>query len=309
MAKLNYGGQAVMEGVMMRGAQVSAVCVRQPSGEIVTHCEPLPAALYRGRIAKLPFVRGLVMLWDSMGLGMRALLWSADVALSEGEEDVTFSGPLAWGTVALSVGLAVGLFFLLPMFLVSLLDRAISSALLSNLAEGLVRLGLFIGYLWAIGFMPDIRRVFAYHGAEHKTINAYEHGAALEPAVVAQFPRAHTRCGTSFILIVLVVFIVLSTLMGRPPILVRLLSRLVLIPVVTGVAYEVIKLLARLQERSRLVRLIIAPGLALQRLTTREPDESMIEVAIAALREVLRSEGLLPAEELPGEPAAVPTPV
>ncbi|MFH1086766.1 MAG: DUF1385 domain-containing protein [Chloroflexota bacterium] len=302
MTKFNYGGQAVMEGVMMRGAQRCAVCVRQPSGEIVTHGEPLPAALYRGRISKWPFVRGLVMLWDALGLGMRALIWSANVALGE-EEEVRFSGPLAWGTVALSLALAVGLFFLLPMFLVSLLDRAIASPLLSNLAEGLVRLGLFVGYLWAIGFMPDIRRVFAYHGAEHKTINAYEHGAALEPAEVAHYPRAHTRCGTSFMLIVLVVFIVLATLMGRPPIVLRLLSRLVLIPLVTGVAYEAIRLLARLHERSALARLLIAPGLALQRLTTREPDEQMLEVSIAALREVLRSEGLLPAEGAAAAPA------
>jgi uncharacterized protein YqhQ len=293
MTRFNYGGQAVLEGVMMRGEHESAVCVRHPNGEIVCHREPLPAALYRSRVARWPFVRGLAMLWDSLGLGMRALTWSADVALSE-EEQVSFSGPLAWGTIALSMGLGVGLFFLLPMFLISLLDRSISSSLLSNLAEGIVRLGLFVGYLWAIGFMPDIRRVFAYHGAEHKTINAYEHGARLEPDVVAQYSRAHTRCGTGFLLIVLVIFVLVSTLMGRPPLAMRLLSRIVMIPIVAGIAYELIKLLARNYEKHLWARLLVTPSLALQRFTTREPDLAMLEVSIQSLQQVLQSEGLLP---------------
>lgn len=297
MTKFNYGGQAVMEGVMMRGEHASAVCVRSPSGTIVTHREPLNAFVYRSRALKWPFVRGLTMLWDSLGLGLRALMWSADVALSEEEEQVSFSGPLAWGTVALSLGLGVGLFFLLPMFLVSLLDQHITSTVVSNLAEGLVRLTLFVLYLWAIGFMPDIRRVFAYHGAEHKTINAYEHGARLEPKSVAAFSAAHTRCGTGFLLIVLIVFVLISTVMGRPPLALRLLSRIVLIPIVAGISYEVMKLAARYYERSALVRALIAPGLALQRLTTREPDESMLEVSIQALQEVLDSEGLLTHKE------------
>lgn len=292
MSPLNYGGQAVMEGVMMRGAREWAVCVRAPSGQIVSHGDALPEAIYRSRWSKTPFVRGLALLWDSLGLGFRALMWSADVALSE-EADAHLSGPLAWGTVALSVAAGVGLFFLLPMFLVSLVDRAISSALWSNLIEGLVRLSLFIGYLWAIGFMPDIRRVFAYHGAEHKTINAYEAGAPLEPETVSRYSRAHTRCGTGFLLIVLVLFVLIATLMGRPPLWLRLISRIVLIPIVAGVAYEVMKLTARLYDHSRLVRVILAPGLALQRLTTREPDLSMLEVSIAALKQVLVSEGLL----------------
>lgn len=298
MSPLNYGGQAVMEGVMMRGEREWAVCVRAPSGQIVTRSDALPSAIYRSRWARLPFVRGLTMLWDSLGLGMRALMWSADVALAE-ETDAHLSGPLAWGTVALSMAAGVGLFFLLPMFLVSLIDRAIPSALGSNLLEGLVRLGLFVGYLWAIGFMPDIRRVFAYHGAEHKTINAYEAGAPLEPESVARYSRAHTRCGTGFLLIVLVLFVLIATLVGRPPLLLRLASRLVLIPVVAGLAYEIIKWSARWYERSALVRLALAPGLALQRLSTREPDAAMLEVSIAALQRVLASEGLLaPAEDV-----------
>lgn len=302
MASFNYGGQAVIEGVMMRGEHDWAVCVRHPSGSIVTHREPLTAFVYRSRVLKWPFVRGLIMLWDSLGLGMRALMWSADVAISEEDQEVHFSGALAWGTVILSLGLGIGLFFLLPMFLVSLLDKVIDSAFLSNLAEGLVRLGFFTIYLWAIGFMPDIRRVFAYHGAEHKTINAYEGGATLQPEVVASFSRTHTRCGTGFLLIVLVIFVVIATLMGRPPLAIRLLSRIVLIPVVAGIAYELMKLGAKYYDRSAVVRWLLTPGLALQRLTTREPEPDMIQVSINALQEVLHSEGLLDDKPEPSAP-------
>jgi len=292
MSSFNYGGQAVMEGVMMRGEREWAVCVRHPSGGLVVHREPLPKAIYRSRVLRWPFFRGLTMLWDSLGLGLRALTWSADVALSE-EEDVHFSGPLAWTTIFVSLAFGIGLFFLLPMFLVSLVDRHVSSALWSNLAEGVVRLGLFLLYLWLIGLMPDIRRVFAYHGAEHKTINAYERGAPLVPAEVARYTRAHIRCGTGFLLIVLIVFVLIATMIGRPPLLLRLLSRLVLIPIVAGISYELLKLSARYYEKSAVVRALVAPGLGLQQLTTREPEPEMLEVSIRALQEVLHSEGLL----------------
>jgi uncharacterized protein YqhQ len=296
MSHFNYGGQAVMEGVMMRGEHDWAVAVRDPAGTIVVRRQALPKAIYRSPILKWPFLRGLIMLWDSLGLGMQALTWSADVALSE-EEDVSFTGPMAWGTIALSLILGVGLFFLLPMFLVSLVDSQIYSAVFSNLIEGLVRLGLFVLYLWAIGFMPDIRRVFAYHGAEHKTINAYEAGAPLEPEAVARYSRAHTRCGTGFLLIVLIIFVIVSTIIGRPALYLRIISRIVMIPVVAGIAYELLKLNAKYYARSALIRAIAAPGLALQRLTTREPDLPMLEVSIRALQEVLASEGLSPIEE------------
>ncbi len=314
MARFNYGGQAVMEGVMMRGEREWAVCVRNPSGQIITHHEPLKGVVYRSRALRLPFLRGLTMLWDALGLGIRALMWSADVAMGEEEDTPSFTGPMGWATVAASLAIGVGLFFLLPMFLVSLLDRVIASALLSNLAEGVVRLSIFVFYLWAVGQMPDIRRVFAYHGAEHKAINAYEHGAPLEPEEVARYPRAHTRCGTGFLLIVLVTFVVISTFIGRPPILLRLASRIVLIPLVAGVSYEFVKLAARYYERSVVMRALMAPGLALQRLTTREPDASMLEVSIAALQEVLQSEGLATQESAVaamaapgGRPAAAAT--
>jgi uncharacterized protein YqhQ len=295
MPEINYGGQAVMEGVMMRGQHEMAVCVRHPSGAIVSHREPLPQAVYRSRVSKWPFFRGLVTLWDALGLGMRALIWSADVALSE-EENIQFSGPLGWATVAASVALGIGLFFLLPVFLVNTADRHITSALFSNLAEGVVRLGIFVLYLWGISFFPDIRRVFAYHGAEHKTISAYEHGAPLNTEDVMAYSRAHTRCGTGFLLIVLLVFILISVFVGRPPLVWRLLSRLVLVPVVAGISYECIKLASKYYERSVIARVLAAPGLALQRLTTREPDPDMVEVSIQALKEVLYAEGLLERE-------------
>ncbi|MHB1357733.1 MAG: DUF1385 domain-containing protein [Anaerolineae bacterium] len=290
MKRFDYGGQAVLEGVMMRGESACAVAVRTPEGQIRIHREPLDPTIYRSKLLKLPVLRGLKMLWDSLGLGMKALLWSADVAVGDEQEGVRFSGPVAWGTVAISLAFGIGLFFLLPAFLTGLIDRAISSSLLSNLLEGLVRLVIIIGYMGLVGLMPDIRRVFGYHGAEHKTINAYEAGAELDPVSVAPYSTAHTRCGTGFLLVVAVIFILLSTLFGRPPLLVRLLTRLILIPVVAGIAYEWIKFSAHHYKTSTLIRVLAAPGLALQRLTTRQPEPAMLEVAIAALKDVLESQ-------------------
>ncbi|MCG2768902.1 MAG: DUF1385 domain-containing protein [Anaerolineae bacterium] len=288
MAEFSYGGQAIIEGVMMRGSKSVAIAVRDPSGQIVVQREPLNAFIYQGPISKIPVLRGLTSLWDALVLGIRALMRSADVALGE-EEGVEFSGPVAWGTMALSLALGAGLFFLLPMFLVSLVDQYISSSLASSAIEGVIRILLFIGYIAAIGLMPDIRRVFAYHGAEHKTINAYEDGATLEPATVAKYSTAHTRCGTGFLLIVLVIYILITAPMGRPPLLIRLASRLITIPIVAGISYELMKFGARHYDNP-LVKALVAPGLALQRLTTREPDESMLEVAIASLQSVLAAE-------------------
>ncbi len=284
MSQVHYGGQAVIEGVMMRGARNMAIAVRKPSGEVLLHSEPLPAGIYNSRIGRLPFVRGLTMLWDTLVLGTRALMFSADAALSD--EDVKFDGPIMWGTLLLSFGLAIGLFVLLPLFLVSLVDRFITLPLLSNLAEGLVRLTFFVVYLIAIARMPDIRRVFAYHGAEHKTVNAFEAGAPLTPHSVAAYSTAHTRCGTGFLLSVLLIFVLLTSLLGRPPLLWRIVSRLALVPVVSAIAYETMKFSAAHQDNP-LVRMLAAPGLWLQRLTTLQPDEPMLEVAIAALQRVV----------------------
>jgi uncharacterized protein YqhQ len=290
LAKFYYGGQAVLEGVMMRGRKSMAVAVRAPDGQITLHEEPLTAAIYTKKWGQWPFVRGVKMLWDALGLGMRALLWSADVAMSE-EEDVKFTGPVAWTTVASSLLVAVGLFFLLPTLAAKWL-APLAGGLAGSVIEGVIRLGLFLLYLWGIGFMPDIRRVFGYHGAEHKTINAYEAGAPLNPSSVAHYSTSHTRCGTSFLLTVMVIAIIVFAPFHFNNVLLRLASRIVLIPVVAGIAYEFMRFTAARVERPW-VRVLIAPGLALQRLTTREPDETMLECAIAALKPVLAADGIL----------------
>ncbi len=290
MSDVHYGGQAVIEGVMIRGGKHMAVAVRRPSGDIVVHSEPLPSGIYNSPLGRLPFLRGLTMLWDTLVLGTRSLMYSADVALEE--EDVEFGGAMMWGTLLASLALGVGLFVVLPAFVVSLVDRFIASPLLSNLAEGLVRLALFTTYLYVIGQLPDIRRVFAYHGAEHKTVSAYEAGVPLAPETIKPFPTAHLRCGTDFLLIVLAVFVLISSMLGRPPLLLRLLSRLVLVPIVAAISYEFIKFAAR-HDDNPLVRLLITPGLWLQRLTTREPEDGMLEVSIAALQRVLQEDGVL----------------
>jgi uncharacterized protein YqhQ len=295
----HYGGQAVIEGVMMRGARNMAVAVRQPSGAILVHSEVLPSGLYNSTIGRLPLVRGLTMLWDTLVLGTRSLMFSADAALVD--EDVHFGGPIMWGTLLVSLLVGVGLFVLLPMLLVGLVDRFIKVALLSNLIEGLIRLLIFLAYLLAIRRMPDIRRVFAYHGAEHKTINAYESGAPLTPEEVTRFSTAHTRCGTSFLLIVLLLFVLLTSLLGRPPLVWRLLSRLVLIPLVAALAYEFIKFTAGHGDNV-LVKILAAPGLWLQRLTTGAPDDRMLEVSIAALQRVLADDSASPSSSgTPGQ--------
>ncbi len=305
MAKFYYGGQAVIEGVLMRGQNRVAVAVRTPKGEIKVLEEPLTAAVYRAKWARWPFLRGLSALWDALVLGTKALLWSADVAVAE-EEDATqgFTGPIAWGTIALSLAVGIGLFILLPSFVAQQLERWIHSSLVSSLVEGGIRLGLFILYLWGIGFSEEIRRVFAYHGAEHKTINAYEAGAPLTPESVAKYSREHVRCGTSFLLFVLLISILLFAPFNFQNVLLRLLSRLILVPVLAMISYEILRLSAA-RPHHPLLRWFIVPGLMLQRLTTREPDLDMLEVAIAALVPVLIADGqqipgiqvLLPAQE------------
>ncbi len=294
--KFNYGGQAVIEGVMMRGSRQVAVAVRNPEGEIVVHEQDINSSLYNGFWSKVPFVRGLGLLWDSLGLGMRALTFSADVAVGDEAE---FSGPMAWGTIALSLAISVALFFLTPAAAADGLHRltGLDSPFVGNLVEGVIRLLLVIGYIWAIGRMEDIKRLFAYHGAEHKTINAYEDNAPLTPESVARYPLEHPRCGTGFLLVVVVISVLIFSMLGRPHILLRLASRIVLIPIVAGIAYEYIRLLARNLDKP-LARILVAPQLWLQKLTTREPSLDMLEVSITALQNVLATEHLpVPAQE------------
>ena len=301
MSKHYYGGQAVIEGVMMRGRKTMAVAVRNPQGEIVLHEEPLTARIYTSNWGQWPFIRGVGMLWDALGLGMRALMWSAEVASQEeGEEKIEFSGPVAWTTLAGSLAFAVALFFLVP----TLASRWLASfandhAVVDAILEGAIRLVLFTAYLWAISLMPDIRRVFGYHGAEHKTINAYEAGADLTVEEVQKYSVQHVRCGTSFLLYVLVISIILFaplTFAGVEPgwlaLLLRFVTRLLLIPVVAGISYEILRFSASHMD-SPLMRAVIAPGLALQKMTTRKPDDSMVACAIAALQPVLAADGML----------------
>jgi uncharacterized protein YqhQ len=300
MSKQYYGGQAVLEGVMMRGRTSMAVAVRNPQGNIVVHTEPLTAKIYTASWGKWPFIRGLTLLWDALGLGMRALMWSAEVSAQEDEnEKVEFSGPVAWTTVATSMAFAVGLFFLLPTFASRWMATYVNdNVVVDAIFEGAIRLILFVAYIWAIGRIPEIGRVFGYHGAEHKAINAYEAGAPLTVESVRLYSLQHVRCGTSFLLYVLVISIILFaplTFAGVEPgwlaLLLRFVTRLLLVPVVAGIAYEIIRFSAA-HAGNPLMRLLVAPGLAMQKLTTREPDESMIEAAIAALEPVLAADGI-----------------
>jgi uncharacterized protein YqhQ len=274
----NYGGQAVIEGVMMRGKQAVAIAMRAPNQEIVIHKESL-GSLYRSRLAKIPFLRGLIMLWDALGLGMRALTVSANTQTGE---DQKLEGPALYTTLGISLAFGIGLFFLTPAFVGQLSERFIGwNSWWGNLLEGIVRLGLLIGYVVLIGLIPDIQRVFAYHGAEHKTINAYEAGAELTPECVARYSLQHPRCGTAFLLTLVVLSVLLFAMLGPLPMFWRLTSRIVLLPVLAGAAYEYIRWTARHLD-SPLVRLLVQPNLALQRLTTREPSLDMLEVSIAA---------------------------
>lgn len=290
MPKFFYGGQAVIEGVMMRGRTRYAVAVRRPSGEIVVVEEDLPRSLQSGVLLRVPFLRGILMLWEMLALGLKTLTFSANVSM--GDDDAKLAGPALWGTLAMSVIVAVGLFMVFPMVAVSFTDAWVTSPLMSNLIEGVFRLGTLLLYLAVIGLVPDIRRVFGYHGAEHKAINAFEGGDPLTVKAVQRHSLHHPRCGTGFLLVVVAVSIVVFALLGRPDMWLRLSSRVLLVPLIAAVAYEVIRAGARYYHL-RGVRMALAPTLALQRLTTRQPDDGMVEVAIAALMAVLRAEGVI----------------
>ena len=293
----NYGGQAVIEGVMMRGRKHMAVAVRDPNGHIVLHSEPLNPRIYAGLINKVPFIRGFTLLWDALVLGMRTLMFSADVAMRGEEEEVEFSGPLAWGTIAFSIFMAIAIFFVSPLVAISLIERFFEVPILGqHIIEGTIRLGLFLGYIWAIGFVEDIKRVFGYHGAEHKAINAYEQGVELTPEKVARCSIVHPRCGTAFLLIVMVISIFVFALVGDPALWLKIVSRIVLIPIIAGIAYEFLKFSAA-HQYNPIIKILIAPGLALQSMTTREPDLSMLEVSIAALKKLLAEEKLATEEQ------------
>jgi uncharacterized protein YqhQ len=285
----HYGGQAVIGGVMMRGKEGVAISVRQPNGELNVVRQPL-AGIYKGRLREMPLVRGIIVLVETLVLGTQALLHSAQVAAAE-EEGEKIPAALLWGTVAASLALVVALFFMVPLFATRyLIDPYINSALLSNVFEGLIRIGIFIAYLKLISLVPDIKKVFAYHGAEHKAVNAYEAGVPLEVESVKKYSTAHARCGTAFLFIVLIAAIFVFALFGQPTLWIRILSRIALIPVIAVIGYEIMKFLASHIENP-VVRVLLAPGLMLQAITTREPDDSQIEAAISALNEAIKIDG------------------
>jgi uncharacterized protein YqhQ len=296
------GGQAVLEGVMMRGVSTWAVAVRNPEGQIEISSESLVPWAQRHRVWRLPVLRGVVALGESMKIGFKALAISANAQLEEGEEgEAEEIGGWVWGlTIALSMALAVGLFFVIPVGLTSLIKDQLGSPLLFWLVEGVLRTTIFIGYIFAISRLPDLRRVFEYHGAEHKTISCYEAEDELVPSRAKLYSRLHPRCGTSFLLIVMVLAIFVFAPLGLPAWYWLLASRILGIPLIAGLSYEVIKWAGK-NRRKRWVRAVMWPGLMLQNLTTREPDEEQLAVAIASLERVLEQETPGAASESPIE--------
>ena len=289
---LYYGGQAVIEGVMIRGPHSVAVACRRPDGEIAVRRETL-SGVYTGLVRRIPFVRGVIVLWETMALGMRSLIFSSNVALGEEENEVSPIAVLGMGLAALVVVAAI--FFAGPVLLTSWLEGRIDSTVVVVVIEGLIRLAILVAYIGLIGLVPDIRRVYAYHGAEHKSIHALEAGDPLEPTAVQRHPTAHVRCGTSFLLTIVVVSVVLFAALGSQELWMRVASRVVLIPVIAAIAYELIRLGGRFYGNP-VARVLMWPNLALQKLTTRQPDDSQVEVALRALREVMALEGIQPAE-------------
>lgn len=290
--KPNVGGQAVIEGVMMRGVDKVAVAVRQPNGEIVVDVNPVNSLRDKYPILKKPLLRGVIALFESLYDGMKALAYSAQVS---GDEDEQLTGKEMAMTIATSVALAIGLFIVIPTWSMRFLHALTDDPMLLNLAEGVLRMAIFLSYIAAISSMKDIQRVFQYHGAEHKTIYTYEAGLPLVVENVRPFSTLHPRCGTNFLMIVMLISMFIFTFLGWPSLLERIASRIVLMPVIAGVSYELIRF-AGAHADNRLVHMAIMPGLLLQKLTTRQPDDSQIEVAIASLKAVLPPEELAETE-------------
>lgn len=289
MAKrFHYGGQAVIEGVMMRGPKLVKTAVRKPNGQVVSMIEPL-SSIYTGRLRKVPLLRGVFALIETLVLGVKALMYSANVAV-ESELDKKPNSIMMWLPVIFGIALGVALFVVLPMLATHYgVDRATDSVMLSNLADGIIRVIIFFGYLGVMSLMPDLRRVFAYHGAEHKTVNAYEGGVPLEVDKIQGFSTAHTRCGSGFLLIVLVIAIIVFVFTGQPALWLRMLSRLALLPVIAAFSYELIQFAAD-HTNNIVIRAIMRPSLSIQSMVTRQPDAQQLEVAIEALQGVLEPE-------------------
>ncbi|MBN1693603.1 MAG: DUF1385 domain-containing protein [Dehalococcoidales bacterium] len=296
--KHNYGGQAVIEGVMIRGRSSMVTAVRRPNGEITTNIKPLPSTT-GNKARRIPFVRGVVVLIESLVLGIQSLMLSANISMEEEEEQI--STKTIWVMIGIGVVLAVLLFFIAPLYLTGLLNTYFPNAVVFNIVEGIIRVAIFLGYLKLISYMPDIKRVFTYHGAEHKAVNAYEAGVPMEVDVIKEYSRAHVRCGGSFLFLVFIVAIVVFTFVGRQDMWLMVISRVVLLPVIMGVGYELLFFGAR-HRNNWIMKVILAPGLWLQSMTTGEPDDKQLEVAIVAVTKAVEIDN---AEE--AEPAPVPT--
>lgn len=283
--KFNYGGQAVIEGVMIRGRKSLVTAIRRPGGDIVTNVKDLPP-LTTGRLRRMPLIRGVVVLVEAMVLGIQSLLFSANVAMEEEQEEI--SSKALWIMVAVGVVLMVALFVFVPLFLTDLVEKYLFSkdSPAFFVIEGVIRLAIFIAYLKVISLMRDIKRVFTYHGAEHKTVNAFEAGVPMEVNAIRVFSTAHVRCGTSFLFLVLLIAIVVFAIVGHQATWLMIVYRIALIPVIMALGYEVIYFGAR-HTKNWLVKIILAPGLFLQALTTGEPDDKQLEVAIAAMNKAV----------------------
>ena len=288
--EFSYGGQAVIEGIMIRGRSHFSLAVRREDGTISHVQEPLNT-LFTGKVRRVPLLRGFLALVETLTLGIKALHQSANMAMvdqtSEGEEEM--SGWVLAGTLVVSLLLGVGIFFVLPQLLVTPIHPFLPSDLIINIIEGLFRLAILVGYIWAIGFMKNIRRVFAYHGAEHMAVHTYEAGLPLSIENVRKFGTPHPRCGTAFLLTVVLVSILVFIFLGWPELHWRILSRLALLPVIAAVSYEIIRF-SGLHQNWWIAKQVAVPGLLLQRLTTRQPDDGQIEVAISAMESAMAAD-------------------
>jgi uncharacterized protein YqhQ len=306
MPRFSYGGQALIEGVMMRGRDAIAVALRHPDGRIVFATERLDSGFHGNRLSRAPFVRGLVVLYETLVVGTRWLIRSAGLQVEdEGVE-------IGKGSVALMLGitaaLGVGLFFILPLVVATFAAGDAENGLVQHATEGIVRILVFLGYLALIARTPDIARVFQYHGAEHMTIHALEHDDPLVPAEIHKYPTAHPRCGTEFLVVVILLSILAFSLVGRQSPLLMVGSRIVLIPVIASVGYELLRLGAR-HRSNPVVRVVMWPGILVQMITTKQPTDDMIEVAVVAIEEALRADGeAVPSDglDLPRDPMPAP---
>jgi uncharacterized protein YqhQ len=281
--EFNYGGQAVIEGVMILGRSSVVTSVRRPNGELAIDVKPI-SSLWSSRFRRIPFIRGITVLIGTMVVGIKGLLYSANIAVEEETEEIPSKA--IWGMIASAVILVVALFFLAPLFLTKTVNQYLPNAIVFNIVEGVIRLAIFLAYLKIISLMPDIKRVFTYHGAEHKTVNAYDAGAPLEVESIKKYGTAHVRCGTSLLFTVFIIAIIVFSFMGRDIFWLMIVSRIVLIPVIMGLSYEFIRFGAKHTDNWA-IKILMTPGLWLQSMTTGEPDDKQIEVAIAAVNKAV----------------------